>query len=200
MKEKKSYLLRGTPMSLLVLGAGFVMASSANIKASLGMGLAVFVTMLLSSVTICAVRKFIPHAIRLPAYVLIITGYVSLIDMLMQAYFPETVEMLGVHLAALAVSAVMFRDAEEVAGIKDEIQTIVTSVVSGFLFVIVLAVCAVIREFFGSASIFGKEIAFMKDYRISALAGVVGGYIVLAIVVAVINKLTQKKTTEEDKE
>lgn len=198
MKEKRNYLLRGTPMGLLVLGAGFVMASSANIFAALGMGVAVFVTMLLSAIVICAVRKFIPHEIRLPAYVLIITGFVSLVDMFMQAYFPNVVDMLGVHLAALAVSAVMFRDADEVAGIHDEIQTIVTSAASGLLFVIVLAVCAAIREVFGSASFAGKEIAFLKDYRISTLAGVVGGYIVLAIVVAIINKITKTCKKEEN--
>lgn len=198
MKEKRNYLLRGTPMGLLVLGAGFVMASSANVFAALGMGVAVFVTMLLSAIVICAVRKFIPHEIRLPAYVLIITGFVSLVDMFMQAYFPNVVDMLGVHLAALAVSAVMFRDADEVAGIHDEIQTIVTSAASGLLFVIVLAVCAAIREVFGSASFAGKEIAFLKDYRISTLAGVVGGYIVLAIVVAIINKITKTCKKEEN--
>lgn len=199
MKNKSSLLLRGKPMSLLVLGAGFVMASSDNIFASLGMGAAVFVTMLLSAILICAIRKFIPHEIRIPAYVLIITGFVSLVDMLMQAWFPGVVEMLGVHLAALAVSAVIFRDADEVAGIQDEIHTIITSAVSGGLFVVVLAVCGIIREFLGSASFWGNEIAFMKDYRISALAGVFGGYLVLAIVVAIINKLTTKKVKEDNK-
>lgn len=198
MKKNGSLLLRGTPMSLLVLGAGFVMASSDNLKASLGMGIAVFVTMLLSAILICAIRKFIPHEIRIPAYVLIITGFVSLVDMLMQAYAPGVVKMLGVHLAALAVSAVIFRDAEEVAGIQDEIHTIITSVVSGGLFIVVLAVCGVIREFIGSAAIWGNEIAFMKDYRISAIAGAFGGYLVLAIVVAIINKLTTKKVKEDN--
>ena len=198
MKNKGSLLLRGTPMSLLVLGAGFVMASSDNIKASLGMGVAVFVTMLLSAILICAIRKFIPHEIRIPAYVLIITGFVSLVDMLMQAYAPGVVKMLGVHLAALAVSAVIFRDADEVAGIQDEIHTIITSVMSGGLFIVVLAVCGVIREFIGSAAIWGNEIAFMKDYRISSIAGAFGGYLVLATVVAIINKLTTKKVKEDN--
>ena len=199
MKNNGSLLLRGKPMSLLVLGAGFVMASSSNIFAALGMGAAVFVTMLLSAILICAIRKLIPHEIRIPAYVLIITGFVSLVDMFMQAYFPGIVNMLGVHLAALAVSAVIFRDAEEVAGIEDELHTIITSIISGGLFVVVLAVCGIIREFIGSASFWGNEIAFMKDYRVSSIAGVFGGYLVLAIVVAIINKLTTKKVKEEEK-
>ena len=108
-KTKTSYLLRGTPSLLLIIGAGFVMASSSDIRAALGMGAAVLVSMLLSSIVISAIHKAMPAAIKLPAYVLIITGFVSLISMLMQAYTPVVVDMLGVHLAALSVSAVIYR-------------------------------------------------------------------------------------------
>ena len=104
---KTSYLLKGTPSVLLVLGAGFVMASSADIRAALGMGAAVLISMLLSSIVISALHKIIPTYAKLPAYLLIITGFVSLISMLMQAHFPIVVDMLGVHLSTLAVSAVI---------------------------------------------------------------------------------------------
>ena len=88
---KTSYLLRGTPSVLLVLGAGFVMASSADIRAALGMGAAVLLSMLLSSIVISALSKIIPVYAKMPAYLLIITGFVSLISMLMQAWFPLVV-------------------------------------------------------------------------------------------------------------
>ncbi len=189
-KTKTSYLLRGTPSVLLVLGAGFVMASSADIRAALGMGAAVLLAMLLSSIVISALHKFIPCYAKTPVYLMIITGFVSLISMLMQAFFPIVVEMLGVHLATLAVSAVIFRDCEEVADCCDEIVTIKTSLVTGAFFTVVMVVCALIREIFGNGSIFGLEIKFMQNVKISALAGAFGGYLVLAIVMAVINKLT----------
>lgn len=199
-KNHPSYLLRGTPSVLLVIGAGFVMASSADIRAALGMGAAVLVSMLLSSIVISAVHKIVPRYAKVPAYLLIITGFVSLISMVMQAYFPVVVDMLGVHLAALAVSAVVFRDAEEVADHNGEATSIKTAVVTGVFFAVVMVVCAVIREVLGNASIWGQPISFLEPYKISALAGAFGGYLVLAIVLAVINKLTGLHKAHEHKE
>ena len=191
MKQTKtSYLLRGTPSILLVLGAGFVMASSADIRAALGMGAAVLISMLLSSIVVSALQKIIPATIKIPAYILIITGFVSLISMLMQAWFPIVVDMLGVHLAALAVSAVIYRDCEEVADHCDELTSIKTALVTGVFFTVVMIICALIREVLGNGSFWGIQIGFLQDYKISALAGAFGGYLVLAIVMAVINKLT----------
>lgn len=189
-KTKTSYLLRGTPSTLLVLGAGFVMASSADIRAALGMGVAVLLSMLLSSIVVAALHKVIPSYAKTPAYLLIITGFVSLISMFMEAHFPEIVNMLGVHLAALAVSAVIFRDAEEVADHNGEATSIKTALVTGVFFTVIMAACAVIREILGNASFAGKPIAFLADYKVSALAGAFGGYLVLAIVMAIVNKLT----------
>ena len=189
-KTKTSYLLRGTPSVLLVLGAGFVMASSADIRAALGMGAAVLLSMLFSAIVISALHKVIPCYAKTPVYLMIITGFVSLISMLMQAWFPIVVDMLGVHLATLAVSAVIYRDCEEVADCNGEIVTIETSLVTGAFFTVVMVICALIREVLGNATFWGMEIKFLQDYKISALAGAFGGYLVLAIVMAVINKLT----------
>jgi len=108
----------------------------------------------------------------------------------MQAHFPVVVDMLGVHLATLSVSAVIYRDAEEVADHNDEAISIKTAVVTGVFFLVVMVLCAVIREILGNASFWGKPIAFLQDYKISALAGAFGGYLVLAIVMAAINKIT----------
>ena len=85
MKKDNSGLLRSGSSRLLPLGAGFVMASSANVYAALGMGAAVIVVMLLSSAVISALRKAIPARWHVPIYLLIITCFVSLIQVLMQA-------------------------------------------------------------------------------------------------------------------
>ncbi|MBQ8258284.1 MAG: hypothetical protein IJY97_01870 [Clostridia bacterium] len=189
-KTKTSYLLRGTPSVLLFIGAGFVMASSADIRAALGMGAAVLLSMLLTSIVVSAIHKIIPAYAKTPVYLMIITGFVSIISMFMQAWFPEVVQMLGVHLAALSVSAVIYRDAEEVADHNGEVKSIEVALVTGVFFTVVMVVCAVIREVLGNATIWGKPIAFLQDYKVSALVGAVGGYIVLAIVMAIVNKVT----------
>ena len=197
-KNKTSHLLRGTPSILMFLGAGFVMASSADIRAAIGMGFAVLVSMLLSAIVISALHKIIPAYAKTPVYLMIITGFVSLISMIMQAFSPTVVNMLGVHLATLAVSAVIYRDCEEVADCNGEVITIETSIVTGVFFTVVMIVCALIREVLGNATIWGQPIEFLKDYKISALAGAFGGYLVLAIVMAVINKITGLHKTEEE--
>ena len=189
-KTKTSYLLRGTPSILMVLGAGFVMASSNDIRAALGMGAAVILSMLLSSIVISALHKIIPCYAKIPVYLMIITGFVSLIGMLMQAWFPGVVEMLGVHLATLAVSAVIYRDCEEVADCNGEMTSIKTALVTGAFFTVVMVICALIREVLFNASFWGMEISFLKDYKFDALVSTFMGYVVLAIVMAVINKLT----------
>ena len=188
--NKIAFLLRGTPSALLVIGAGFVMASSADIRAALGMGAAVLLSMLLSSIVVSAVHKIIPAYAKMPVYLLIITGFVSIISMFMQAFFPVVMDMLGVHLATLSVSAVVYRDAEEIADHNGEGASMMTAVVTGVFFTLVMAVCAVIREVLGNATFWGSPIAFLEDYKIAALAGAFGGYLVLAIVLAVVNKIT----------
>ncbi len=190
MKNTKvSYLLRGTPAALMVLGAGFVMASSADVRAALGMGLAVVLAMFFSSVVVTAIHKLIPDYAKLPAYLMIITGFVSLISMLMQAFLPEVVEMLGVHLATLSVSAVIFRDSEEVADHEKMGGSILTALVTGGFFTLIMVICALIREVLGNATIWGIEIPFLASYKITAIAGAFGGYLVLAIVIAAIKKI-----------
>ena len=189
-KTKTSYLLRGTPSILMVLGAGFVMASSKELPAAIGMGAAVLIAMLLSSVVISALHKVIPCYAKVPVYLMIITGFVSLISMLMQAWFPGVVEMLGVHLATLAVSAVIFRDCEEVADCNGEGTSIKTALVTGAFFTVVMVICALIREVLFGAAFWGIKIEFLQAYKVDALASTFLGYVVLAIVMAVINKLT----------
>lgn len=198
MKSIKKYLLRETPSLLLPLGAGFVMASSSDLRAALGMGAAVLLTTLLSSIIISAIRKIIPDKFHLPIYVLIVTGIVSLIHMLMEAWVPNVVDMLGVHIAALAVSAVPYREAEEISGNAGEKTTIISSLLTGLFFTIIMVVCALVREVLGNATICGHTIGFLADFKISALTGAFGGYFVLAVVLAVIRKVSQKLVKEEN--
>lgn len=199
MKENNLSFLRSELSLLLPLGAGFVMASSADVRAAIGMGCAVTVVLLLSSLVICALRNVIPDRGHVPAYLLIITGFVSLVQMLMEAYFPNVVNMLGVHLAALAVSAVPFRSAETVSGKSPVGKTVVAALCSGLSFLVIMLVCAVIRELLGNASFCGINVAFLNDYKVSSLVGAFGGYLVLSIVLAVFAAIGNKLHKNEVK-
>ena len=198
MMKLKKLLLRGTPSLLIPLGAGFVMASSNDIRAALGMGAAVTIILLLTAIVVSAIKNIIPEKAKVPAYILIVTGFTSIVNMLMSAFFPEVVDMLGVHLACLAVSAVNFREANEISCIEKEGTSIISAIVTGVFFLLIMVACALFREVLGNGSIFGMEIKFLQDYKIQSLAGAFGGYLVLAIVIAVIRKIGEKLETKEE--
>jgi electron transport complex protein RnfE len=109
--------------------------------------------------------------------------------MLMQAWAPEISGALGVHVACLSVSAVIYRDADEVAGCHGEFESIAVSIVTGGFLTIIMLLCGLIREFIGNASVWGINIPFMNDYKISTIAGAFGGYLILALVLALIRKI-----------
>ena len=191
--KKISTRLKGAPSVLLVVGAGFIMAAGSDLRAAVGMGIAVLVSLVLSALVMTLLGKVIPAYAKLPAYLLVITGFVSLVSMLLQAYFPAAADVLGVQLAALAVSLVAFR------GIQEEQSFAVSdALITGVFFAVLMVVCALIREVLGNATIWGQPIAFLESYKISTLAGAFGGYLVLSVVLAVINKLTGINVEEKE--
>jgi len=109
------------------------------------------------------------------------------------------VNLLGVHLAALSASPVMFQDAEE-SEAHGEVLTIRTALVTALFLAAVMIVCALIRETLGSAAIWGQPIAFLEPVKMPILSGAYGGYLVMALVMAVINAVTapRKHKNEED--
>lgn len=198
MNKLKKLLLRGTPSFLLPLGAGFVMASSSDLRAAVGMGVAVIIILLLTSIVVSAIKGIVPERAKVPTYILIVTGFTSLVHMFMSAYFPNVVDMLGVHLACLAVSAVNFREANEIACMEKEGTSIISALVTGAFFLIIMVVCALFREVLGNATIWGVEIPFLADVKVQILTGAFGGYLVLAIILAVIRKIGENIEVKEE--
>ena len=196
MKNFRKYFLRGSLSHLLPLGAGFIIASSKTLEAALGMSLAVTVVTVLSAIIVSALRKVTPEKAHLPIYVLIVTGITTLVCMLMEAYWYDAYTALGVHVAALAVSAVPYRDAEELASENGEAKTIICSLVTSAIFAVVMIVCSLVIEPLTSGSFFGLELGF----SVGGNGGLVLRYIVLAILVAVMRKIGHKVCDELEAE
>ena len=196
MKNFRKYFLRGSLSHLLPLGAGFVIASSKSLEAALGMSLAVTVVTVISAIIVSALRKVTPEKAHLPIYVLIVTGITTLVCMLMEAYWYDAYTALGVHVAALAVSAVPYRDAEELASENGEAKTIVCSLITSAIFAVVMIVCSLVVEPLTSGSLFGLALGF----KFGANAGLVLRYVVLAILVAVMRKIGHKVCDELEAE
>ena len=196
--SKFAIRLKGTPTALLAVGAGFIMAASADLQTAAIMGATVLISLLLSFALMSLLSKIVPGYAKLPVYILIITGIVSLAAMLLQAYFPAAVEtvqkVLGVELAALALSLVAFKNTQ-----KGPSFSVVDALITGLLFVVLMALCGTIRELLGSATILGKSVDFLENYKMTTLTEAFGGYLVLSLVMALINKITGvNKEVKED--
>ncbi len=198
MKNNKlSILLRGiiteNPVLILILGTCPTLAVTGNIISALSMGLAATVVLVCSNVVISALRKVIPDTVRVPCYIVIIAAFVTAVQMLLQAFLPSIYDMLGVYLALIVVNCVILGRAEMFARKNTVIDSAFDGLGMGLGFILALFLMAFVREVFGAGSFAGIELGFMESFRIPVLAQAPGGFLVYGILIAVMNKLTEKK-------
>lgn len=198
MKNNKlAILLRGiiteNPVLILILGTCPTLAVTGNIISALSMGLAATAVLVCSNAVISALRKVIPDTVRVPCYIVIIAAFVTAVQMLLQAFLPSVYEMLGVYLALIVVNCVILGRAEMFARKNTVIDSVFDGLGMGLGFILALFLMAFIREVFGAGSFAGIELGFMESFRIPVLAQAPGGFLVYGILIAVMNKLTEKK-------
>lgn len=198
MKNNKlAILLRGiieeNPVLILVLGTCPTLATTGNVISALSMGLAATFVLVCSNAVISALRKIIPNTVRIPCYIVIIAGFVTILQMLMQAYLPSIYDMLGVYLALIVVNCIILGRAEMFARKNPVLDSIFDGLGMGIGFLIALVAMATIREVLGAGSFAGFAIPFMDRFKIPILTQAPGGYLVFGILIAVMNKITAKK-------
>lgn len=176
------------PVTLLFLGAVPALAASADVRAALGMSLAVLLVLLCSTLLLGLLRKLIPSEAKLPAAVLTVAGFASMAQLLLNAFLPTAAAMLGLYLAVLAVDLMIFSAAETALdeGLGAALGRAVLTAVCFAVFALILAA---LREIFGAASFAGHEIAALKAYRIPLLLQSSGGLILYSILLAVVNRI-----------
>ena len=196
--QKKLWIfLRGiiqeNPVLILVLGTCPTLATSTSMMSALSMGLAATVVLICSNAVISALRSVIPDTVRIPCYIVVIAGFVSAVQMLLQAYLPAIYEMLGVYLALIVVNCIILGRAEMFARKNSVVDSILDGAGMGIGFLAALLIMAFIREVLGAGTFFGLEIPFMDAIKIPVLTQAPGGFLVFGILIAVMNKLTEKK-------
>lgn len=176
------------PLLILFLGACPAMGATGTVLGAVGMGVAALVVMLLSNVVISALNKTIPQCARIPAYVIIITGFVSIVQMVMNAFLPEVYQMTGIYLAVAAVNLLVFGTGED-AGKGSVGAAVADALKTGLRFVVILAIMGAVREVLGEGSFAGMDIPFLQNYTIPVLTKAPGGFLVYSILAAVVSKL-----------
>ena len=205
MKNKKlSILLRGliaeNPVLVLVLGTCPTLAQTGSVIAALSMGIAATIVLTCSNVAISALRKIIPDTVRIPCYIVVIAGFVTVVQLLMHAYLPDLYEMMGVYLALIVVNCIILGRAEMFARKNNVVDSALDGLGMGLGFLLALLVMATIREVLGAGSFADFEIPFLKGFTIPILTQAPGGFLVFGIMIAIINKIGPKKGAEKRKE
>ena len=186
-------ILKENPVLVLILGTCPTLATTTNIAGAFGMGIAAMVVLICSNMLISLLRKVIPDSVRIPCYIVIIAGFVTIVQMIVQAFFPELYEMLGVYLALITVNCIILGRAEMFAGKNNVLRSALDGIGMGIGFTIALCAMAFIREVFGNASFAGNPIPFLEPYKIAFLVKAPGGMLVYGLLIALVYVITSGK-------
>ena len=186
-------VIKENPTLVLILGTCPTLAMTDSVSKAFGMGIAATVVLICSNMAISALRNVIPDKVRIPWYIVLIAGFVTVVEMVMHAYLPDLYEAMGVFLSLIVVNCIILGRAEMYASKNKVFDSAVDAVGMGVGFTLALFCMASIREVFGAGSWMGMEIPFIKDHTVSILVMSPGGFFVFGVLIAVVNKLTKRK-------
>ena len=207
MDFKKQFhegLLTKNPVLVQLLGMCSTLAITTSLFNGLGMGVAVTVILICSNVLISALRKVIPSQIRIAAYIVIIAGFVTVVDLLMQAFLPELSESLGVFIPLIVVNCVILGRAEAFASKNGVLASAVDGLCQGIGYTVALVAMCIVRELLGSGTFGGGIlnggegiVIIPEGYPAMQMVMPVGGFLTLGFLVAgfqwLMRKLQNKK-------
>ena len=186
-------ILRENPALVLILGTCPTLATTTNVFGAFGMGIATMMVLICSNMLISLLRRVIPDNVRIPCYIVIIAGFVTVVQMLIHAFLPSLYDMLGVYLALIVVNCIILGRAEMFASKNAVLHSALDGVGMGIGFTLALCGIAVIREVLGAASFAGIAIPFMENFKIEILTKAPGGLMVYGLMIALIIALTRGK-------
>ena len=190
-KQFREGLLTKNPVLVQLLGMCSVLAITTSLFNGLGMGIAVTIILICSNVLISALRKVIPSQIRIAAYIVIIAGFVTIVDLILQAFLPDLSESLGVFIPLIVVNCVILGRAEAFASKNGVLASAVDGLCQGIGYTVALVAMCVIRELLGSGTFGGGIlnggegiVIIPEGYPAMQMVMPVGGFLTLGFVVA----------------
>ncbi len=183
--------VKDNPTFSLVLGMCPTLATTTSAMNGLEMGLATMFVLVLSNVAISLVAPAVPDKVRIPAYIVIIATFVTVLQLLMQAYVPAVYETLGLFIPLIVVNCIVLGRAEAFANKNSAIDSACDGLGIGIGFTMSLTVIGVIREILGNGSVFGWK--FIPGDGILAFVMAPGAFLVLGYLMVLFNKFLAKK-------
>lgn len=207
MKKKGPSLLKTflngviheNPVLVLVLGTCPSLAVTTLAKNGIGMGVAATIVLVCSNLFISLLKNVIPKKVRIPAYITIIAGFVTMVQLLVKAYFPDIDKSLGIFLPLIVVNCIILARAEMFACKNGPIASIVDGLGMGIGFTFALLIIGSMREILGAGTWFGIPLTvdFISPMMIFVMPA--GGFFVFGIVIAVMNAILKKKGRKIEK-
>ena len=186
-------IIKENPVLVLLLGTCPTLAVTSDVKSAVGMAAAAAVVLILSNLAISLLRNIIPDKVRIPCYIVVIAGCVTVVEMLMHAFFPDIYSALGIFLSLIVVNCIILGRAEMFASKNGVGASVMDGIGMAIGFALALVAMATIREVFGAGTFFGMEIPFIKNYTIPILTSAPGGFFVFGLLIAIVNKFLSKK-------
>ncbi len=184
-------IVKENPTFILVLGMCPTLGTTTSAENGFGMGVATMAVLIMSNFVISLIKNIIPDKVRIPAFIVVIASFVTIIQMLMQAFVPALYASLGVFIPLIVVNCIILGRAEAFASKNGAFDSILDGVGIGLGFTLSLTAVGAVREILGSGAIFGQSLGFAdKAPLIFVLAP--GAFIVLGYLVVLFNKLAKK--------
>ncbi len=185
-------LIRENPTLVMLLGMCPTLGVTTSALNGLGMGLATLFVLLLSNTAVSAVKNFIPAAIRIPCYITIIASFVTVVELLMAAYFPALHAALGIYIPLIVVNCIILGRAEAFASRNTIGQSVLDALGMGLGFTWALLALGLIREILGAGSAFGFSFVGEDAYPVLLFIMPPGAFLALAGLIVVFNRLRRK--------
>lgn len=180
-------IFRENPTFVIVLGMCPTLATTSSAINGMGMGLATLFVLMGSNVVISLIARFIPDKVRIPSYIVVIATFVTIIDLLMQAYTQSLYEKLGIFIPLIVVNCIVLGRAEAFANKNGVFDSLLDAVGMGLGFTLALTLLGSIREILGNGSIFNFK--FMQGDAILVFILAPGAFIVLGYLIAIFNRI-----------
>ena len=188
----KNGIITENPTFVMMLGMCPTLAVTSSAINGLGMGLTTTAVLILSNVFISLLRKVIPDKVRIPAFIVIVATFVTLIQLLLQAYLPSLNKALGVYIPLIVVNCIILGRAEAYASKNSPIASLFDGLGMGLGFTLALSVLGIVRELLGSGSIFGYTLPEIFPRTILMILPP-GAFFTLAFLMVIFNLLKNKK-------
>ncbi|MEG1579959.1 MAG: electron transport complex subunit E [Bacteroidaceae bacterium] len=184
-------IIKENPSFVLLLGMCPTLGTTTSALNGMSMGFATMFVLICSNVVISSLKNLIPDAVRIPAFIVVIASFVTVLQMVMQAYVPALYATLGIFIPLIVVNCIILGRAEAFASKNGVLDSCLDGVGSGFGFTIALTLLGSLREFLGSGKIFNVTI-YPEDYGMLIFVMAPGAFIMLGYMIALFNKIKKE--------